>query len=110
MIPAPASSRILLGPEEILQMRAIDGRPAPGRGLQDVLAAMGHQAPAHKGHVGGAIQGEEVADGVDDHHRMRAGLPAGLESGPQMAGKAAPGKEARQVGGALGMPGGQHEA
>ncbi len=39
----------------------------------------------------------------------RAGLPAGLEGGPHLAGKAAPGQEAGQVGGALGMPGGQHE-
>ena len=70
---------------------------------------MGHQAAAHKGDVGGAVQGEEVADGVDDHHRLRAGLPAGLERGPQLAGEAAPGKEARQVRGALGMPGRQNE-
>ena len=39
----------------------------------------------------------------------RAGRPAGLEPGPQLAGKAAPGQEAGQVGGALGMPGGQNE-
>ena len=39
----------------------------------------------------------------------RAGLPAGLERGPQLAGEAAPGQEARQVGGALGMPGRQNE-
>ena len=70
---------------------------------------MRHQGPAHKGDVGGAVQGKEVADGVDDHHRRRAGRPAGLERGPQLAGKAAPGQEAGQVGGALGMPGGQNE-
>ena len=64
-----------LSPEEVLQVRAVDGHPAPGRGLQDVLAAVGHQGPAHKGDVGGAVQGEEVADGVDDHHRMRCGVP-----------------------------------
>ena len=59
-----------LGPEEISQVRAIDGRPAPGRGLQDILTAMRHQGAAHKGDVGGAVQGKEVADGVDDHHRQ----------------------------------------
>ena len=39
----------------------------------------------------------------------RTGRPAGLESGPQLAVEAAPGQEAGQVGGALGMSGGQNE-
>ena len=56
-------------------MGAIDGHPAPGRGLQDILTAMRHQGPAHKGDVGGAVQGKEVADGVDDHHREAYGSP-----------------------------------
>ena len=38
-----------------------------------------------------------------------AGRPAGLEPGPQLAVKAAPGQEASQIGGALGMPGGQNQ-
>ena len=90
-------------------MGAVDGRAAPGRGLQDVLAAMGHEAAAHKSGVGQAVKGEEVADGVDDHHGVATGLPAGFEAGPQMAGEPAPGKESRQVRGALRMPGGQDE-
>ena len=39
-----------------------------------------------------------------------AEFPAGLERGPQLAGEAAPGQEARQVGGALGVPGRQNQA
>ena len=39
----------------------------------------------------------------------RAGLPARLEGGPQLAGEAAPGQEADQVGGALGVPGRQNQ-
>ena len=72
LIPAPASARICSSPTEILQVGAIERRQAPGRGLQDVLAAVGDEAAAHKGQVRGAVEAEEVADGIDEHHGMAA--------------------------------------
>ena len=99
----------LPGSLKIIQVRTVERHFAPGGRLQDILAAMGDQAAAHKDQVRQTVHRKKIAHGVDKKDTVPIWGGACFYCMPQLKSKTGFTKELAHGRGSFRMAGRQPE-